>query len=152
MHVYVPYRFKIALCKENCKTASHKHLVPVLRHVTHLVSVCSFSGACCCSCCCCCCCCDLVIILGFILLDTIRLITFLASCRLEEARSIGFPFTFLANGWSSSDEKSDTELANVLFIHLSETLQSQYAKINTKIWCSHLSANKHCEITNCALK
>jgi hypothetical protein len=79
--------------------------------------------------------------------------TFLASCRLEEARSIGFTLIFLANGWSSSDEKSDTELANVLLIHFSEILERHYVKeTNIKICCSHLQANKHGEIINCALK
>jgi hypothetical protein len=54
--------------------------------------------------------------------------TFLASCRLEEACSIGFTFIFFANGWSSSDEKSDTELAKVLLVLFSETLQRHYVK------------------------
>lgn len=54
--------------------------------------------------------------------------TFLARCRLEEACSIGFTFIFFANGWSSSDEKSDNELAKVLLVFFSETLQKNCVK------------------------
>ena len=52
--------------------------------------------------------------------------TFLASCRLEEVFSIDLTFIFFASGWSSSEEKSDTELAKVLTILFSEILWKHY--------------------------
>jgi hypothetical protein len=75
--------------------------------------------------------------------------TFLASCRLEEAFSIAFPFIFFASGWSSSDEKSDTELAKVLIVLFSETLWKHYIQqFVLKIYSFYPLTNKHNDIIN----